>query len=73
MPRRSKREIERRLEEIEPDVRDDYPVVDNLSVLLSQDWNTVDEEQNLYANEAGTVHYFDPEFIDTVADVVDEE
>jgi hypothetical protein len=58
MTRKSKREIEQTLDEIEESPPNGYPVIDNLAVWLSAEWECVDESENLYRREAdGKVHY----------------
>jgi len=61
MPRKSRREIEQTLEEIEEGPPGEYPTVD-LALALSCDWETVDKERNLKRRQdTGEVYYF-PEF-----------
>ena len=63
MTRKSRREIEQTLDEIEESPPSDYPVVDTLAEWLSYDWEYVDESENLYRREEdGTVHYLSEAF-----------
>ena len=61
MTRKSRREIERELDDIEEGSSGEYPTVD-LALLLSYDWEAVDKERNLKRRQdTGEVYYF-PEF-----------
>lgn len=58
MPRKSKREIEQQLEDIEEGPPGEYPTVD-LALVLSCEWETVDKERNLKRRQdTGEVYYF---------------
>lgn len=77
MTRKSKREIKRKVEELEPDPMDGRPVLDTLCELLGYDWEVVDDEKNLWRRqETGRVWYVDPGFEQTIEKVLlnhDEE
>jgi len=61
MTRKSRREIEATLEDIEQGPPGEYPTVD-LALVLSCDWEPVDKERNLKRRQdTGEVYYF-PEF-----------
>lgn len=72
MTRKSKREIEQKLDELDPDPADEYPVLDTLAELLGYDWETVEEgEQLVRRKETGQIYYFPPECEAAVSDLFD--
>lgn len=60
MTRKSKREIEQRLEELDTDPADEYPTV-TLAGLLAWEWESVDEERNLKRRQETGEIYYHPE------------
>lgn len=57
MTRKSPREIERKLEDLETPPAGKYPLVDDLSVMLGYEWETVDEDENLYRRkDTGSIY-----------------
>jgi len=61
--RRSKRDIEQTLEEIEDAPPGEYPVLDTLAELLAYDWEVVDEENNLWERQDTGQIYHHPQEI----------
>lgn len=60
MTRKSKREIEQRLDELDADPADEYPTV-TLAGLFSWEWEPVDENPNLKRRkETGEIYYHPP-------------
>jgi len=58
--KKSKREIERQLEEIEEGPPGEYPTV-TLCEIFSCEWETVDEERRLERRQdTGEIYYFPP-------------
>lgn len=74
MTRKSRREIERKIEELDPKPSDEYPVVDNLAMLLGYEWEAVEGEDQLHRREdTGELYYFDPGFEQAVLDILSDE
>lgn len=71
MTRKSKREIENELAELENGPPGDYPQLDTLAEFLSYDWEEIDPEQNLVRRkDTGEVYHFPQEFRDTLLGVL---
>lgn len=51
MIRKSRREIERRVNELSDGPAREYPVVDSFARLWGYEWTVVDEDRELYENE----------------------
>ncbi|WP_254830471.1 hypothetical protein [Haloglomus salinum] len=64
MTRKSKREIAEEVDELEETYTGEYPEVETLAGFLTPNWSAVDEERNLYENEAGEIHRIPQVFID---------
>lgn len=73
MTRKSKREIERGLDEIDPNPYDEYPQLDTLAELLSYDWEKVEGEEYLYRRaDNNQIHHLPPDFADVLEGLVHE-
>ena len=67
MTRKSKREIEEQLSELENGPPGEYPQLDTLAEFLGYEWEEVDEEQNLVRRQDnGEVYHFPQEFRDVL-------
>jgi hypothetical protein len=64
MTRKSKREIEQQLEEIEEGPPGDYPHLDNLSLFFGYEWDfeSVGKDRLVEREKDGKVFYFPEEF-----------
>jgi hypothetical protein len=59
MTRKSKREIERKVNELDTTPYDDYPVLDNLAMLLGYDWEEVEGGERLRRRkDTGQLYYY---------------
>jgi hypothetical protein len=71
MTRKSKREIEQKVEELDGVRVDGYPKLDNLAMILGFDWKQVDGEKNLYERQdTGEVYHAPPEVIQAISDAL---
>ena len=74
MTRKSKREIEEQLADLEDGPPGEYPELDNLALFLSQDWEEVDEEHNLVRRQDnGEVYHFPQEFRDVLLEQLPDD
>jgi hypothetical protein len=74
MTRKSKREIEQTLDEIEESPPSDYPVVDTLVEFLGFEWTCVDASENLYRREEEeTVYHIPEDFQQAITDVLSDD
>jgi len=66
MPRKSKREIKRELDDIEEGSPGDYPHLDNLALFLGYEWDfeSAGEERLVEREKDGKLFYF-PEAFET--------
>jgi len=64
MPRKSKREIEATLEDIEEGPPGDYPHLDNLALLLGYEWDfeSMGEERLVERDKDGEMFFYPEEF-----------
>jgi len=72
--KQSKREIERQVEELEPDPPSQYPVLDNLAELWAYDWESVEENDHLLRREeTGQIYYYPPDFEQLIKETFGDE
>ena len=74
MTRKSKREIENELADLEDGPPGDYPELDNLAEFLGYEWEDVDEEHNLVRRQDnGEVYHFPQEFRDVLLEMLSDD
>lgn len=71
MTRKSKREIESRIEDLDPSLRDDYPLLDDLAMLFGYEWDfeSMGEDRLVEREEDGKKFLFPEEIEETVRDL----
>ncbi|QDX40280.1 hypothetical protein [Salarchaeum sp. JOR-1] len=72
MTRKSKREIERTIDDLAPEPGDEYPHVESLAMLLGYEWDfeSLGEERLVEREGDGKVFYVPEEFETAVCDVL---
>jgi len=74
MTRKSKREIQQALDDMEAGPPGDYPQLDSLALLLSYDWEIIDDENNLWERQdTGQVYHFPQEMQDSLESALFDE
>ena len=62
MTRKTKRDIERKLDEMDANPGQEYPKLDTLAELLGYDWEDVESEDEFWRRkETGQIYYFPQE------------
>lgn len=73
MTRKSKREIARKLEDIEDGPPGEYPKLDTIVLLLKHDWEIVDEENSLWERQdTGEIYHHPQEMQDKLEAALSE-